>query len=583
MKKFLLLFAFLFIAGITSAFADSYKWEVSSGSTVFADKNGDTAPTNFKDANLAGATWKLTCSNTIYLGANWSGKNNTWKGLQFGKSKNSALPFSISTDYFTSKTISEIKINASGATTVTLSVRVGDVSFGEKTLENSATSGTIYSFEGIGSGNIEISYSGTTTAAVYLRSIEVTYTEGSLTPTIGWSAENATVYLGDENNKFPTFNNPDNLFIIYDSSDKNVATINDEGNITLVGAGTTTITALDENNIEYTYTLVVERRLDTIFDNNLINNQGDFTIEDIKLGDGLENAWTTNSYGMTANGYVSSKAHEADSWLISPVIDLRYASETTLSFEHGVQYFTDIETAKTETSFNIREENGDWETVTIPYPETLGNNAVSTGAISLAQYEGKKIQLGFHYTSGATKSGRWQIKNVLIQGYIDEPTLPEGGLDFTVENIENDSFVIGKDVESAKITVSGVHAESELYCKFTAAPAENPESAPRKAVDHTGYEKIERDADNNHTITVDGAGTLELYTYHPATDSKSDIRTINVTKEDGTTAIDSIASDVADGEAEYFNLQGVRINPENAAPGLYIRRQGGKAAKVMVK
>lgn len=286
---------------------------------------------------------------------------------------------------------------------------------------------------------------------------------------------------------------------------------------------------------------------------------------------------------MTANGYVSGKAHEADSWLISPVIDLRYASETTLSFEHGVQYFTDIETAKTETSFNIREENGDWETVTIPYPEALGNNAVSTGAISLAQYEGKKIQLGFHYTSGATKSGRWQIKNVLIQGYIDEPTLPEGGLDFTVENIENDSFVIGKDVESAKITVSGVHAESELYCKFTAAPAENPEAAPRKAVDHTGYEKIERDADNNHTITVDGAGTLELYTYHPATDSKSDIRTINVTKEDGTTAIDSIASDVADGEAEYFNLQGVRINPENAAPGLYIRRQGGKAAKVMVK
>lgn len=32
--------------------------------------------------------------------------------------------------------------------------------------------------------------------------------------------------------------------------------------------------------------------------------------------------------------------------------------------------------------------------------------------------------------------------------------------------------------------------------------------------------------------------------------------------------------------AEYYNLQGIRINPETAAPGLYIRRQGNAATKV---
>ena len=285
---------------------------------------------------------------------------------------------------------------------------------------------------------------------------------------------------------------------------------------------------------------------------------------------------------MTANGYVSGNAHEADSWLISPVIDLRYATETTLSFEHAVIYFTDIETAKTETSFNIREEGGDWETVTIPYPASLGNNFISSGEISLAQYEGKKIQLGFHYTSGATKSGRWQIKNVLVKGFVDAPTLPEGGLDFTTVDVE-DSFTIAKDVESATITITGVHAESELYCKFTEAPAANPEAAPRKVVDHTGYTKVERNVDGTHTVTVEKAGTLELYTYHPATDSKSEVKTIAISKADDTTAIDQIGTDFVEGEAEYFNLQGVKINPENAAPGLYIRRQGGKAAKVMVK
>lgn len=574
MKKFLLsLLAILCIGGMVNAAEQSYAIILKNAS----NNNGQTLP-GVSDIESGDSYVKSISGELCYTG------QYGWR-LGQNKKPQGKLTITLSDQGIVNATkiVVEASANKNAAKQI---LAVNETS---TTLGSTNTNDTYAKCEAPVNSNLtEISLETKRTSTgsssegfIYIHAITVFYNDAPAS--IGWSAENATVYLGDENNKFPTFNNPDNLFIIYDSSDKNVATIDDEGNITLVGAGTTTITALDENNIEYTYTLVVERRLDTIFDNNLINNQGDFTIEDIKLGDGLENAWTTNSYGMTANGYVSGKAHEADSWLISPVIDLRYASETTLSFEHGVQYFTDIETAKTETSFNIREENGDWETVTIPYPEALGNNAVSTGAISLAQYEGKKIQLGFHYTSGATKSGRWQIKNVLIQGYIDEPTLPEGGLDFTVENIENDSFVIGKDVESAKITVSGVHAESELYCKFTAAPAENPESAPRKAVDHTGYEKIERDADNNHTITVDGAGTLELYTYHPATDSKSDIRTINVTKEDGTTAIDSIASDVADGEAEYFNLQGVRINPENAAPGLYIRRQGGKAAKVMVK
>ena len=34
---------------------------------------------------------------------------------------------------------------------------------------------------------------------------------------------------------------------------------------------------------------------------------------------------------------------------------------------------------------------------------------------------------------------------------------------------------------------------------------------------------------------------------------------------------------------EYFNIQGVKVNVENAAPGLYIRRQGNVATKVIVK
>lgn len=51
--------------------------------------------------------------------------------------------------------------------------------------------------------------------------------------------------------------------------------------------------------------------------------------------------------------------------------------------------------------------------------------------------------------------------------------------------------------------------------------------------------------------------------------------------EDVNTGIDSIVSEDSNAPVEYFNLQGVRVaNPES---GLYIRRQGNKVTKVLVK
>ena len=205
------------------------------------------------------------------------------------------------------------------------------------------------------------------------------------------------------------------------------------------------------------------------------------------------------------------------------------------------------------------------------------------GEIALEKGVEKSLILakGYKYIAIMPKGGACQLSEIKIQWASEKPVLPEGGLDFTIGDT---SFEIEADAESAEIIVTGVHAESDLYYKLTAAPAETaPESAPRKVADHAGYTKAERNSEGNHAISVSEAGTLELYAYHPATDSKSDVKAITVTKQSDTTAIDAIGADTAEGEAEYFNLQGVRINPENAAPGLYIRLQGGKAAKVLVK
>jgi hypothetical protein len=56
---------------------------------------------------------------------------------------------------------------------------------------------------------------------------------------------------------------------------------------------------------------------------------------------------------------------------------------------------------------------------------------------------------------------------------------------------------------------------------------------------------------------------------------------INVDFTDSS-AIDSIFADDAEGEVEYFNLQGVRVAAENLTPGFYIVRKGNQTAKIYI-
>lgn len=48
-------------------------------------------------------------------------------------------------------------------------------------------------------------------------------------------------------------------------------------------------------------------------------------------------------------------------------------------------------------------------------------------------------------------------------------------------------------------------------------------------------------------------------------------------------AIEVVGADAIRGDAEYFNLQGVKVNPDDLVPGLYLRRVGNHVEKVIVK
>lgn len=80
---------------------------------------------------------------------------------------------------------------------------------------------------------------------------------------LSWGTASRTATIGSADNLFPTLTNENKLAVKYSSSDQKVATINEKGEVTLVAAGVTEITAEFAGNDEYeaqsvTYTLTVK-------------------------------------------------------------------------------------------------------------------------------------------------------------------------------------------------------------------------------------------------------------------------------------------------------------------------------------
>ena len=112
----------------------------------------------------------------------------------------------------------------------------------------------------------ETSITATSAANDAFESASVSYTltvEGHLEKAgISWSADSYTATLASDDNEFPVLSNPNNLGVTYSSSNNTVATVNGDGVVTLVAAGTVSIIATTEANETYaagsaSYTLKV--------------------------------------------------------------------------------------------------------------------------------------------------------------------------------------------------------------------------------------------------------------------------------------------------------------------------------------
>ncbi len=218
------------------------------------------------------------------------------------------------------------------------------------------------------------------------------------------------------------------------------------------GVGTCTITVTQAETDDYlpgstTFNVTVKEyvapgtypTVQVPFTVNFQNEDGQFVFEDVVNNLGTD-VWKRGSqYGWTATAYVGGSNHDAESWLVSPIIDLTSSSTATLQLTDQVnKYFGDIDT---EITINVREAGATtWTNLNVAHEKPAsGFGGWKDQTVDLAAYAGKKIQIGFHYIGTATTSGTYEVKSFSVTAeQVVQKTDPE--LSYTVEGNAVEEF-----------------------------------------------------------------------------------------------------------------------------------------------
>ena len=202
-----------------------------------------------------GITIKLT--GTEGNGYRWYDSGNIILGKQGATLEFPAFDFDVSRI--------DVEGTSGASAAVTQNIFVGDDAVSTETTgaknvtnqyniaEGNQAAGTIYTLKVTSNHNTQI-----TKIMIYKKGSSAKDQAG-----ISWSKASATVTIEGNDNVYPTLNNPNNLTVSYASSKEEVATIDASGTITLVAAGSTTISAIFEGNDQYeastvTYNLTVK-------------------------------------------------------------------------------------------------------------------------------------------------------------------------------------------------------------------------------------------------------------------------------------------------------------------------------------
>lgn len=195
------------------------------------------------------------------------------------------------------------------------------------------------------------------------------------------------------------------------------------------------------------------------FSETFEDSDGGFVFQDIDLGT-LDYVWKyeDGQYGTywKASAFVGENK-AAESWLVSPEIDLTEAKTAQLVFDAACRYIgaTIDESLKIKVASDYTDDvqTANWtEFTTTGWTDGSSFKFVTLDAINLDEFAGKKIRLAFQYTSTTSCAPTFEINNIVISG------TETSGVEYVIAG--EAAVAVGLD---GRIAIMGEAADVEVY------------------------------------------------------------------------------------------------------------------------
>ena len=241
--------------------------------------------------------------------------------------------------------------------------------------------------------------------------------------------------------------------------------------------------------------------------------------------------------------------------------------------EEGV-YVLQVASIKVDESFQLKTENGYVYGVA-----NTANESIKNGVAVPVEFYGGEMALDATLLN-VTITFNYKEKTLTIDG----TPLPESGVVLTPGNdkTEQSGSVDNSDL---KITLTTVHDtgaavfayspnDEQVYYKVTPSATK---SISTYAAD--GYRDASKYTNGDYILELPvGTGTISVYSDSNAATPVTYSYSV-VFDKNGVTGVEGIEAE-AEGEAVYYNLQGVRV--ENPQKGIFIKVVEGKSSKVVL-
>lgn len=160
----------------------------------------------------------------------------------------------------------------------------------------------------------------------------------------------------------------------------------------------------------------------------------------------------------------------AETWLISPSIDISSATSPVVSFETIMKYTGPAIQLMVSTDYNgtSAPSTATWTDITagatLDVNDQTWGNWTPSGEVALSSYIGNSVYIAFKYTGGSTNGSTWEVDNIQVA----EAGTPTGGNSVpvakTIEEIQSDVDSNGdSNFRNDSVITSGIVTAVNIY------------------------------------------------------------------------------------------------------------------------